>query len=162
MVKSYAPLERPGTEGTHLKAKYVISAFGLVCLAITVCAASAQWVAFDSAFPQHFVDTQSIIRVRRDVMRFWDRAGAFPSGNGPDSKYPQYTLREMNCKTHMSRTLRWDLALEAGKDATAQQARAKFMVDTAQLQQHYPSEWESLDPSPHDYALLEFVCRPRN
>jgi hypothetical protein len=145
-----------------LKAKYILFAVGVVCLSGAVCAASAQWVAFDPTFPRHFVDTQSIVRIKKDVVRFWDRAGAFPDGDGPDGKFPQYTLNEMNCATHMSRVLRWDLAIEAGLNSRALQARAKFTESTAQIQQHYPSDWESLEPSAHEYALLEFVCRPRN
>jgi len=134
----------------------------MVLLSGTVFAASPQWVAFDSAFPQDFVDTQSIVHISKDVVRFWDRGGAFPNGDGPGAQYPQYTLSEINCETHMSRTIRWDLALEAGVNASAARARAEFTANIAQLQLHYPTEWESLEPSQHEYALLEFVCRKRN
>jgi hypothetical protein len=62
--------------------------------------------------------------------------------HGLGAKFPQYTLREMNCASHMSRTMRWDLAFEASMKSTALQARAKFMEDTAQFQQHNPTDWE--------------------
>jgi hypothetical protein len=53
------------------------------------------------------------------------------------------------------------MALEAGMNPAALKARANFMNSLAELKTHYPTEWESIEPSPHSYALLEFVCRAR-
>jgi hypothetical protein len=157
-----SPLPRRAI-GNQLKARYIMCAVGLVWFSQVVRAAeSGQWVAFDPAFPQHFVDARSIVRVKKDVVRYWDRTGAFPNGDGPDSKYPTYSLLEMNCETHMTRSIRMDSALEAGVDAKATRARAKFLEMIAKIPISYPTDWESLEPSPHEYALLEFVCRPRN
>jgi hypothetical protein len=133
----------------------------LVYVGLTQTSSSAvegHWVAFDSAFPADFVDTSSIVQIRKGVVRYWERAGAFPLGDGPDGKFPQYTLVEMDCETHQDRTIRWDIALEAPMTSAALQARAKFAKAMASLQQKYPTEWESLEPTPHQYALLNFVC----
>jgi hypothetical protein len=134
-------------------------AVAVIAISRALGAAAAEWVCFDPAYKEHFVDTRSIVHIRKGVVRFWERGGAFPNGDGPDSKFPQYNLNEMNCETHMSRALRWDIALEAGMNPAALKARANFMKVVAEIQTHYPTEWESIDPSPHSYALLEFVCR---
>jgi hypothetical protein len=139
----------------------VALAVAVIAISRALGAATAEWVCFDPAYMEHFVDARSIIHIRKGVVRFWERGGAFPNGDGPDSKFPQYTLNEMNCETHMSRALRWDIALEAGMTPAALKERAKFMKSVAELQTHYPTAWESIEPSPHSYALLEFVCRSK-
>jgi hypothetical protein len=98
------------------KYQLVLCALTSLTISWTAIAVPGQGVCFDPTYPEDFIDTRSIVHIDKSVVRFWERAGGYPNGDGPDLKFPQYTMAamtEINCATHVSRDLRWEMALEA-------------------------------------------------
>jgi hypothetical protein len=136
------------------------------CLALLAAAAylssayadAPQWIAFDRAWPEDFIDSLSISSPSSGIVRFWERAGSRPQEAG-HGKYPQYTLIEINCAQRTRRDLRWDLGLEDPMVPEALAQRSKFLKAMAKFLKEYPTPWESIEPNAHSYALHDFVCR---
>jgi hypothetical protein len=116
------------------------------------------WQVFDSAFPQDFIDKLSITAPSKGIVRFWERGGQGRSEKDGKVTYPNYTLVEINCGLRTTRDIKWDYALEDQATPEGMAARAKFQRSTQELQKNYPSAWESIEPTKHSYARLNFVC----
>src|ERR1700721_1922021 len=127
-------------------------------LATGTLAAEPSWQVFDAAYPQDFIDALSITFQSKRIVRFWERAGAGLYVQGGNTKYPSYTLTEINCAKRTYRDLKWDYALEDQLAPAGIAARAKFMQSTLELQKGLPSAWDSIEPNKHNYARLTYVC----
>jgi hypothetical protein len=127
-------------------------------LASGTLAANPSWQVFDAAYPQDFIDALSKTFQSKGIVRFWERAGAGRYVQDGNTKYPSYTLTEINCVKRIFRDLKWDYALEDQLTPEGIAARAKFMQSTLELQKGLPSAWDSIEPDKHSYARFNFVC----
>jgi len=53
-------------------------------------AESGHWFCFDAAFPEDLIDTRNVLPAGKSVVRFWERGGACPKGDRPDSKFGRF------------------------------------------------------------------------
>jgi|SRR5208337_1673603 len=119
-----------------------------------------KWIAFDPDYPKDYIDINSITKVDKGIVRFWERAGdRIQKNTDGKTTFAQYTLSEMNCTLKQIRGLRWEMALEDKNTIEGNKARAYFYKQTAQLQEKYPSTWETIEPDKHSYMRYNFVCK---
>ena len=135
----------------------VAGVFVLLTMLPQLLVAAPNWIMFDAAFPEDYIDMSSIVSSTENTKRFWERGGTGRKVIGGRVMYPQYYLIEFNCKLKSARTLKWEYALE-DHSPEALGARAKFVGSTDKLHIKYPTDWESIEPTAHSYALFDFVC----
>lgn len=121
-------------------------------------AGDPSWYVFDAAYPEDAIDRLSVTFQNPTTVRFWERAGIEHMDRNGQLVYPTYTLTEIDCAKRTYRDLKWASALEAQGTPAGMAARAKFLAATQEMQKQYPSTWESIEPTKHSYARLDFVC----
>jgi hypothetical protein len=144
--------------------KNILFIASLVCSINLNAQDEPKWVIFDPDYPQDFIDSNSITTPGKGIVRFWERAGErIQKDKNGKVYYAQYTLSEINCVLKQIRDIKWDCALEDQNTAEGMKARADHMKVVLEMKEkaqlNYPTKWESIEPSKHDYARYNFVYK---